>query len=127
MKILQTKTGIIFLLMFILSIGCKEEQTKSLGEIVVYTNAQSMLNCGPFEVKIYVDEEYIGSLFRPYTDLNQPDCISTDETLVYELPQGSYLLKAIFDCGRIGYLEKNIEVFSDTCTPIFIDIRDKEK
>ena len=72
--------SILILVGFLIS--CDKEN--NTGKVTFYTNAQAVLNCGPFDVEIYIDNSLEGIIKEPYLPLNEtPECNSSNsETLL---------------------------------------------
>ncbi len=103
----------------LLPIGCKQERP---GTAVFYTNIQSYLDCGAFEVNIYIGDKHIGSIAGPFLGDTLPECINTDFSLVFELEPGYYNCKAT-GCSSIFSIKK-FNIVSDSCTYVFFDHTD---
>lgn len=105
--------------------GCeKDSTTLKTGKVIFYTNAQAMLNCGPFNVTISVDDNEAGSISDPYVNDRLPDCINTSSTIVLEKTKGKHGYTARMACGQYGYWTGEFEILNDNCVYIFLDIKD---
>lgn len=91
--------------------------------LMFYTNAQYVVNCGLFDVDVFIDGIMIGSISTPYIFDYEPVCTqgSSDEFLVFDMEPGTYNYSAVGTCG--GNMEWNgtITVESGTCYKIFLD------
>jgi hypothetical protein len=120
--------NIIFLLsIFLIGICCSKDdpnpdENDLSGSIVFFTNAQAILNCGPFKVDLYIDSSLIGSINRPYLATYLGDCYQSDSTLLIEKKVGTYSYFAEANCGKYGFWDGHIEIKSDSCKNIFLDI-----
>jgi hypothetical protein len=112
--------GIIFFAIILL--GCEKNDNSHNGKVVFYTNAQAMVNCGPFDVNIYIGGKKAGSLSHPFLGDSVPDCVVSQYTLVVEKAPGHYSCKATA-CSSNECI-KNFEIKADSCTFVFLDIRD---
>lgn len=119
-----------FILTFLITImtvyGCNknDENSSKTGNVVFYTNAQAILNCGPFDVDvdIYIENDSVGSISEPYVDDIYPDCINSTMTVKLEKKVGVYKYIAIMDCGQYGEWKGEFEILPDSCTYVFLDI-----
>lgn len=120
------KTNFIFIFFLTITIlgSCdkKDEYSTKDGKIIFYTNAQAMLNCGPFDVDVYIGNSSVGSMSEPYIDDTQPECNNSSSTLMIERKPGFYTYTAKIDCGQYGEWNDEFVVISDSCTHIFLDI-----
>ncbi|WP_080903385.1 hypothetical protein [Parabacteroides sp. Marseille-P3160] len=114
-----------FILLLILTgIGCEEKETGlTSGKVIFYTNAQAMVNCGPFNVTVYVDNNDVGFISNPYVADNLPDAINTTSTIVLEKTKGKYSYTAKMDCGQSGTWTGEFEIRNNNVY-IFLDIKD---
>lgn len=90
-------------------------------KIVFYTNAQAMLNCGPFDVDVYIDSTLIGSISEPYLNDSVPECSQNSNTLLIEKDSGTYYYSATANCNNYGVWTGTITIKPDTCYKIFLD------
>ncbi len=89
-----------FLLLTVSSVSCDTDPEQ--GNIVFYTQIQSILNCGEFDVDIMLENEKIGTLEKPYFPIDGlPDCEAIDDgtVLSLNLPEGEFQFIAIGNCG----------------------------
>jgi hypothetical protein len=129
MKSKKLKLLTIFLLLLpfctiMLGAGCEKDDNDSskTGNVVFYTNAQAMLNCGPFNVDVYIENDSVGSISEPYVDDTYPDCINSTMTVKLENKVGIYNYTARMDCGQYGEWKGELEILTDSCSYVFLDI-----
>jgi hypothetical protein len=116
---------IITILIFIALINCSEDNDEYTGKVAFYTNAQTVLNCGSFDVEIYVNNSLIGTIEEPYLPLDEtPECNSnTSETLlVIEKPEGDYEFTARLTCSETLKYMGDFKVKKDSCSLVYIDL-----
>jgi len=104
--------------------SCDKESETQTGDIVFW-KFTDMLNCGPIEVKVYLNSNTIGTInmdFQPYYSV--PNC-GDENCLTVSKHIGSYNYKAECYCGTnknlTGYWSCTLEVKKDSCTKIFFD------
>lgn len=113
-----------FLFMIIGTGGCeKNNNLPQKGKVVFYTNAQAMLNCGIFNVDIYINNDSVGSIIESYTSDSYPDCVNSTMTVAVEKKIGKYNYVAKIDCGQYGVWTGEFDIVPDSCTYIFLDIK----
>ncbi|MEN8249561.1 MAG: hypothetical protein ABFS32_11560 [Bacteroidota bacterium] len=109
---------------FVGALGCEEPEHN--GKVIFYTNAQAVLNCGSFDVEIYIDDELVGVLEEPRLPLddNKPECDSEDDNtlVVLELPEGEYEYTARLTCSSTLKYLGDFEVNLEGCTLEYIDL-----
>ena len=113
--------SILILVGFLIS--CDKEN--NTGKVTFYTNAQAILNCGPFDVEIYIDNSLEGIIKEPYLPLNEtPECNSSNsETLlVIEKPEGDYEFTARLTCSETLKYIGDFKVKNDSCTLVYINL-----
>lgn len=113
--------SILILVGFLIS--CDKEN--NTGKVTFYTNAQAVLNCGPFDVEIYIDNSLEGIIKEPYLPLNEtPECNSSNsETLlVIEKPEGDYEFTARLTCSETLKYIGDFKVKNDSCTLVYINL-----
>src|SRR5690554_6189277 len=116
MKCLNFFLGVITLIVTSCTdIDSTQVLTADKAKIVFYTNAQAILNCGEFDVNIFVDNIPVGKLSRPYLPLNTVPTIEdkTDESpgiLTIQENVGQHDYHAEFDCSNYGIWEGKFEV-----------------
>ena len=117
--------------MFLTGISCSKTESednsliKSLNKkskIVFFTNAQAILNCGPFDVNVYLDSTLVGSISEPYMVDSFPDCSQKSNTLLIEKDSGTYHYSATANCNNYADWTGTISIKPDTCYKIFLDI-----
>ena len=120
---MKTNFFYVFLILILTINSCdKTDSSNEIGKVVFYTNAQGMLNCGSFNVDIYIDNDSVGSIHEPYVDDIQPECINSSTAILIEKKTGRHNYNAKMDCGQYGSWSGEITIISDSCTFIFLDI-----
>jgi len=116
-------TNTLIIIFLIIIIGCEKNDDGTYGKIVFYTNAQAMLNCGPFDVNVYIDDKRVGSLSNPvFNNESELNCTKSKFTIVINRPPGHYTCKATACSSLVWHNE--IDVIEGTCTNVFLDIYD---
>lgn len=105
---------------------CEIQKAKK-GKVVFYTNAQALLNCGPFDVDIYIDSVYVGKLNNAFVGDIQPDCTQKETTLIVEKKIGIYNFYAIPQCGDYNNWTGQLEIVNDNCIYIYLNINNLTK
>lgn len=118
---MNAKHFVIIFLAFIL-LSCEKTDNSLNGKVVFYTNAQAMVNCGPFDVNIYIGDKKVGSLGNPIEESIKPDCAGSQFTLIVQKAPGHYTCRATA-CNSHECL-KDFEIKTDSCTFVFLDIRE---
>lgn len=103
---------------------------KEFGTVVFYTNIQAILNCGAFDVDIYIDGVYEGKLEFPLLPLDSiPDCNADDNLTSFkiELPVGEHEYEAKASC--LEYIDTSgiFTVNQGGCTIIHAESGEIEK
>ena len=84
-----------------------------------------MLNCGPFDVEIYINGSLEGIIENPVTQKDENiDCSynNSKSILVIEKQEGNYEFTAKLTCSEdLEYLDK-ITIKKDSCSVVFIDL-----
>lgn len=121
---MKTHLILTFLFSIMTFYSCDKNDNDSFktGNVVFYTNAQAMLNCGPFNVDVYIENDSVGSISEPYVDETYPDCINSTMTVKLENKVGIYKYSAKIDCGQYGEWKGELEILPDSCSYIFLDI-----
>ncbi len=103
--------------------GCNEDkEILYKGKIVFDTDIQSMLNCGPFNVDIYIDDIQIGYISQASgQERKTPEFASTDSTLFLEMDTGTYNYYAEFNCGSNGHWNGELEIKPGSSIHVFLD------
>jgi len=111
---------ILSLILFFTILSCEKSDDGPTGKIVFYTNAQAMLNCGPFDVDVYLEGKKVGSISNPVFNGFEPNCSKSEFTIVVNRAPGGYTCKATA-CSSLEWVHE-IEVIEDTCLRVFLDI-----
>lgn len=125
------KHSILFSLLIIsfFMVSCQKNNDEITGKVLFYTNAQAMLNCGPFEVEIYIDDSLEGIIEKPLTQEDENiDCNygKSEFTLILEKPEGNYKFTAKLTCSEDSEYLGEFIVKKDSCTVVFIDLTHEE-
>ena len=115
----------ILLIIILFSLVSCEKNEEYDGEVTFYTNAQALLNCGPFNVYVYVDGEKVGALSQPLPILKtDPQPNSGDPlTLTIKKKKGDYSFSAEGECAYENLTwEGDFQIMKDSCTRIFLDL-----
>ena len=121
------KQIVLFLLLItcLFLISCKKDCDENTGNVLFYTNAQAMLNCGPFDMEIYIDDSFEGKIEKPLTQEDENiDCSyeNSEYFLNLEKREGDYEFKAKLTCSEnLKYLG-GFTVKKDSCSVVFIDL-----
>jgi len=116
-------SGIICLFFF--CSGCdKDESIFNRGSVVFYSDAHALLNCGPFDMDIFIDDNKIGSLSDSYDGKDDPQCKNSSSTVKHKLKIGIYEYRATIDCSESGEWNGTFTIGADSCTHVFIDAQD---
>jgi hypothetical protein len=103
----------------------KDKECNDQVKVMLYTNAQMIVNCGPFNVDVYVDDKLVGTLENPYSDKEVSiPCDVKDENgriLAVEIEQGKHKYKAVGDCGTNMVCSDEFNVANNDCQSVFID------
>lgn len=121
------KQSIIFILLIISSfmISCQKDNDEGTSKVLFYTNAQAMLNCGSFDVEIYIDGSLEGIIKKPLTQEDENiDCNygNSDFILILEKPEGNYSFTAKLTCSEALEYLGEFTVKNDSCSVVFIDL-----
>ena len=118
------KTAIgLFSLVVVIICACCDDRSSDDGKVVFYTDAHALLNCGPLDVVIFIDNDSIGIISEPYIFASLPECLTTTKTLMVEKKPGRYNYSAILDCGEQEELNGEFEIISNQCTNIYLKVR----
>ena len=108
--------------------SCKKDDN-SQTKVLFYTNAQMIVNCGPFGVDVYVDDKLCGTLENPYSDKKLSIPCDTKDTdgaiLAVDIEQGNHKFKATGDCSNM-VCSGEFNVTNDDCQSVFIDFTAKD-
>ena len=113
---------VIIIVIFLMSCDKDKDET---GKVTFYTNAQAVVNCGPFDVEVYINNSLTGIIKEPFFPLNStPECNShnSDTMLVTEILEGSYEFTARITCSETSNYIGNFKVKKDSCSLVFIDL-----
>lgn len=116
----------ILLLISLTSLFISCEKTEDTGQVIFYTNAQALMNCGPFDVHVLIDGREVGILSLPYTiQDDSPSCIADniDNVLILRKTPGHYDCTATFDCSSGIIWNSSFEIKTDSCSRVFIDVQ----
>ncbi len=95
---------------------------KEIGRVVFYTNAQSVLDCDPWDyIDIFVDNDSIGAIKESYEKDVPPECRNSNTTVSIKSKAGVYDYTARLACGPYEWNGK-LEIYPDSCTHIYLDI-----
>jgi len=95
------------------------------GNVLFYTNAQMVLNCGEFDVDIYIDSVLNGTLTRAFLPVDSiPSCneVNKEEILKVQKEEGLYSYYALLNCSNYGIFKGEFIVSKDSCTKVFLDM-----
>lgn len=111
----------------ILIVGCERNDIddKNTGTVTFYTNAQFALNCGPFDVEIYIDSILAGILEEPFLPVNKTpegNISSGKTTLTIIKPEGEYEFTARLTCSETLKYLGDFTVKKDSCYLVYIDL-----
>lgn len=121
----------VFLFLFtLLLIGCSCKKEKYdvdnfYGHVIFYTNAQFILNCGDFDVDIYMDSIKVGTIEKSFLPVDSvPSCETEDTTTTFILEKetGIYNYNAYCSCSNYGKWTGIFEIIKDSCTIVFLNI-----
>ena len=119
------KIIIIPILLILLFTSCEKDKNENSGKVTFYTNAQAVLNCGPFDVDIYINNSLIGTIKEPYLPLDDtPECNSnsSETLLVIEKSEGDYEFTARLTCSETLKYMGDFKVKKDSCSLVYIDL-----
>lgn len=121
---MKTHLILTFLIAIMTICSCDKNDNNSpkTGNVVFYTNAQAILNCGSFNVDLFIENDSIGSISEPYVDDTRPDCINSAMTVMLKKQVGVYKYTAKINCGQYGEWNGEFEILPDSCSQVFLDI-----
>ena len=90
-------------------------------QIVFYSNAQAVLDCGSFNIEIYMDSTFVGNIREAYSYPYQPDCFYSLSTVLVNADTGVHVYYATADCGDHAIWKDSIRVIQDYCHIVFLD------
>ncbi len=121
-----------FILTFLIAImtfcSCdknESETEKGYGYVLFYTNAQFLLNCGEFDVNIFINGSNKGSInqaFLPIDEIPECEVNDTNRTLKIKLETGDYDYSADFYCSNNKQWDGDFTIKKDSCSIIFLDL-----
>lgn len=117
------------LILIFLGSGCEKGTDEKRCNVLFYTNAQAMLNCGPFDVEIYIDGALEGVIEKPVTQEDENiDCSygNSDFILLINKPEGHYEFTAKLTCSEDLEYVGAFTVKNDSCSVVFIDLMAEE-
>jgi len=95
----KIRIGISLIIILSSLVSCDKNDEYD-GRVTFYTNAQALLNCGSFDVYVYVDGEEVGTLSKALalreTD-PLPNC-GDPLTLTIKMKKGDYSFSAEGEC-----------------------------
>ena len=81
---MKTKLNLSLMVLVLTTISCSKiergnntltESLNNAGNVLFYTNAKMILNCGEFDVDIYIDNVLVGTLTRAFLPTGSvPSC-----------------------------------------------------
>ena len=122
-KATLNKLFIISIFLILLLLSCEIEKNNISGKVTFYTNAQAVLNCGPFDEEIYMDSSLIGNLketYLPFDDTPECNSTSSETLLVIAKPEGDYEFTARLTCSETLKYPGDFSVKKDSCTLVYI-------
>ncbi|HQB19669.1 MAG TPA: hypothetical protein PK495_03720 [Bacteroidales bacterium] len=131
---MKTKLNLSLMVLVLTTISCSKiergnntltESLNNAGNVLFYTNAQMILNCGEFDVDIYIDNVLVGTLTRAFLPTGSvPSCneVNSEEIVKIQKKEGSYSYVALINCSNYGKCEGEFIVSKDSCTKVFLDI-----
>ncbi len=111
--------------------ACKKNtpDDKNTGKVTFYTNAQLVLNCGPFDVEVYIDSSLAGTLESSFLPTNEaPACNASPGKTILSVnkPEGEYEFTARLTCSETLKYLGNFKIKKDSCSLVFIDLTYRE-
>jgi len=120
----KIRTGISLIIILSSLISCDKNDEYD-GRATFYTNAQALLNCGSFEVFVYVDGEEVGTLSQARV-LKETDPVPNcgdPLALTIKMKKGEYSYSAGGECPYEKFSwEGDFQIVKDSCTRIFLDL-----
>ncbi len=117
--------GILLLISLAFLFKCCKKTTDT-GNVIFYTNAQALMNCGPFDVHVFIEGREVGILSQPHLPLDDtPSCsaVDTPDVLVISKKPGFYNCTVKFDCSSFPDWNSSFEIKTDSCSRVFIDVQ----
>lgn len=116
----------ILIYFFVISCSKQEATTNAeYGNVLFYTNAQYALNCGIFDVNIYIDDSFQGAINIPYLSIYKPPCESIDTAglLKITIEKGTHNYYADYCCSDPPKrVTGQFTIEQDSCVLIFQDV-----
>lgn len=93
------------------------------GEIIFYTDAQLGVNCGFFDVEVFMNYDLVGSISMPYETVSNLDSTTA---VFLDKKAGKYIYTAKIGCGSWDHDNwvGEVEVYQDSCIFVFLDFND---
>lgn len=129
---MKTHMIFTFLISIMILYSCEKnvsDSKKEYGNVLFYTNAQFLLNCGEFDVNIYIDDSKKGVISQSFLPLDSiPSCDTTDanKTLKLKMEVGNYNYSADFYCSNNNQWTGNFDIKKDSCTIIYLSLSQLE-
>lgn len=111
--------------------GCKKDKESSTDstKVYFYTNAHLYVNCGPFDVNVYVDDKLCGTLRLSAPEEFNP-CEEKGEYrffLEVEVEKNrEHIYHAVSECGTSKVLKGGFCFSDDECHSVFLDFYEGE-
>ncbi len=103
-----------------------EASQKDSGQVLFYTDAQFKVNCGEFDVNVYINDSLAGKIKRPFLPYGSiPTCEMQDSLTIIKFKKevGIYSYAADFYCSpKHPHWVGNFEINKDSCTVIYLKI-----
>ncbi len=105
--------------------GCKKDKESSTDstKVYFYTNAHLYVDCGPFDVNVYVDDKLCGTLRLSATEEFNP-CEKGEDRFFLEVEvekNREHTYKAVSECGISKELKGEFCFSDDECHSVFLD------
>lgn len=129
MKINSILTLLIAFMIFNCCDKNESESNIKYGYVLFYTNAQFLLNCGDFDVNVYINDSKKGVINKPYLPLDSiPSCETTDTNTALKLKMevGTYNYYADFYCSKNNQWTGNFDIKENSCTIIYLSLSQTE-
>ena len=117
------KTILLYIFLALALFKCTQDYIKPFGTVLFYTNIQFFLNCGPFDVEIYINGEYKGKIVQPLLPIDSiPNCNSIDSLTILkiELPVGQYDYEAKASCLEYIDISGEFIITEEGCTIVHV-------
>lgn len=128
MNSLQSIFLLSFLTLFYLQNCTKDEKDeKNEKGNIVFWRYTDIINCGPVEVDVFVDDKFAGIITNDYLPHDSIPICNANNCLTIDQKIGIHEFRAECYCGinktKIRYWIGKIEVKKDSCSRIFLDIQ----